>query len=499
MSDFSVIAPASKKQEMMLNQNCDFAILGGAAGSGKSFVLLLYPLRYSTDPHFRGIIFRKTTSEITGQGGLWETAVELYSRAFDGDIKVHKKDLRITFPSGGSVKFSHMERDDDRFRHQGNQYSFIGFDEGTHFNKECITYLQTRLRSAKAKHKLQVVITCNPDPDWEYLEFVKPYLDEEGTPDLSKDGKVRYYIMVNNQFIFADNIEDLQKIYGVGDSSGIKSYTFISGTCTDNPPLLKNSPGYIGELKSKPYVDMMRLLMGNWYVRPSGSQFFEREWLQEIPYISEDDVLFTVRAHDLSAKLKSDLNPSPDYTTSVRMRKMKSGEYVIDDIRRIRCRVGDWEKNILEWADYDPPGTTYIIPQDPGAAGERVARDMARHLAENGLYVKKTKVTNRGKLDRFKPFASVAQNGSVKIVSNCGTDYENGYVNDLEFYYKELEAFTGERKRGESGHDDLVDATSDAFLALASTSTSLSGISRSLIDINKMMNVGNPFNGMRAF
>lgn len=85
------------------------------------------------------------------------------------------------------------------------------------------------------------------------------------------------------------------------------------------------------------------------------------------------------------------------------------------------------------------------------------------------------------------------------MLANCANDLENNIKDDNSFYYKELEVFTGQRKRGESGHDDLVDATSSAFTALASKTTSLSGISKNLITINQTMNVGNPFNGMRAF
>lgn len=479
MEEDDIVAPASPKQEMMLNQNCDFAILGGAAGSGKSFVLLLYPLKYSNDPYFRGIIFRKTTGEITGQGGLWETAIELYTKVFGDKLRIHKKELRITFPAGGSVKFSYLERPDDRFRHQGNQYSLIGFDEGTHFDKESISYLQTRLRSAKAKHKLQVVITCNPDPDWEYLDFVKPYLQEDGTPDLSKDGKIRYYIIINNEYIFSDDLKSLQEKYGYGEDSGIKSYTFISATCTDNPPLLKNVPGYVGELKSKPFIDMQRLLLGNWYVRPTGSTYFQRDWCEEVDWVDEAEVIRTVRAFDFAGSLKNDINPSPDYTVGVRMRLMKDGTYIIDSIIRTRVRPGDWLEFALQACESDPVGTTIIIPEDPNPAAKRASMMFARDLADYGFYVKRVK-TNKSKLDRFRPFSSQAQNGGVKFLSNCGVDLENKIFNSNDFIYKELEVFDGTRKRGENGHDDICDAISDSYYMLASDKTKIADISKAL-------------------
>jgi hypothetical protein len=58
-------------------------------------------------------------------------------------------------------------------------------------------------------------------------------------------------------------------------------------------------------------------------------------------------------------------------------------------------------------------------------------------------------------------------NGGMKILKNCGNDFENKVYNDLSFFYKELETFTGERKSGSQGHDDLVDVCSDGFIVLA--------------------------------
>jgi len=58
-------------------------------------------------------------------------------------------------------------------------------------------------------------------------------------------------------------------------------------------------------------------------------------------------------------------------------------------------------------------------------------------------------------------------NGGIRILKNCGTDFENKVFSELGFFYKELETFTGERKSGKNGHDDLVDICSDGFMILA--------------------------------
>jgi len=53
MSEIS-FAPASKKHQMMLTTNTDVTIVGGAAGSGKSYVsIILRHLRFVDDPNYR--------------------------------------------------------------------------------------------------------------------------------------------------------------------------------------------------------------------------------------------------------------------------------------------------------------------------------------------------------------------------------------------------------------------------------------------------------------
>lgn len=60
--------PRSRKQEMMLDSKADFTIIGGAAGSSKSFTQILHPLSFIHDPNYNGIFFRRTTVQVNGQG-----------------------------------------------------------------------------------------------------------------------------------------------------------------------------------------------------------------------------------------------------------------------------------------------------------------------------------------------------------------------------------------------------------------------------------------------
>lgn len=499
MSDVEIIAPSSPKQQLMLCQTADTAILGGAMGSGKSYISLLYPLKFADDPHFRGIIFRKTTGEITAQGGLWENACEIYTKIYGnadelrkqgkrGGIKIHIKDLKITFPSGGSVKFSYLENSRDLLRHQGAAYTFVLFDEATHFSQEMIEYLIKRMRSARATHQKQMVLTCNPDPDWFGVEWIKPYLTEDGTPKEGTDGELRYYVVDNGEYVWSDSREDLEKLYGSGPDSGIRSFTFVSANCMDNIPLMRADPTYLSNLKAQPYVDVQRYLYGNWFVRPTGASMVRREW-----FVEKDqepawtDIVKTVRAFDFAFKLKTDANPNPDFTVSVKLSKLKDGNYFIHDIRRTRILPGDWLDFILESAYEDGAKVDIVLPLDPQTrySNSFIAKD----LSAKGFYVRQFKAVGK-KEDRFKPFASMVMNGGVQILRNCGNDYENKIFNDLNFFYKELEAYDGSRSSG-SRHDDLCDACSDAFQA-AAQSVSIPNILPGLQSTN--LKFDNPFN-----
>lgn len=413
---------------------------------------LIYPLKYADDPYLRGVIFRKTTGELTAQGGLWETAVELYTYVFgEKNLKIHKKDLKITFPSGGSIKFSHMEHDQNRFQHMGAQYTFILFDEATHFSQTVIEYLGLRMRSAKAKHKKQMVLTCNPDPDWFGLDWIRPYLQEDGTPNLSMDGVIRYYVVQDGKYLWADKREELEAIYGAGDESGIKTFTFISATCHDNPVLLRNDPSYISTLKAKPYVDVQRYLYGNWLVRPSGSGMFKKDWCQPVR-LFEQQIVSYCRAWDVAGSTPSDENPNPDWTAGVLIAKTKQGRYIIVDCVRFRARYGEVIRKMIEVAHNDPEGTIIVAPQEPGQAGKAASQMMQKEFLSEGLSAR-MRPTNKSKVVRFQPLAAAAETGLV--------DYVEGEWN--KDFFSELEGFDGSRNK----KDDQCDAAGDAFVTLA--------------------------------
>jgi len=56
------------RQETFLSSPADIAIFGGSAGGGKTWALLLEPLRHINNKDFGAVIFRRTIPEITHEG-----------------------------------------------------------------------------------------------------------------------------------------------------------------------------------------------------------------------------------------------------------------------------------------------------------------------------------------------------------------------------------------------------------------------------------------------
>jgi len=90
------------------------------------------PLQWIHVSGFGAVIFRRTTTQVRAEGGLWDESQELYSR-LNGTPR--EQQLEWRFSSGAAVSFAHMEWERNRYDWQGSQICLIGFDELTHFSR----------------------------------------------------------------------------------------------------------------------------------------------------------------------------------------------------------------------------------------------------------------------------------------------------------------------------------------------------------------------------
>ena len=422
-----------------------------AAGAGKSHCLLGSFLKFCHHPRTRGVIFRKTTKQISNPGGLFDSAINLYKKV-DPKLKIKHRELELIFSSGATLKFAYLDGSKDKYNFQGAELTFIGFDEIQQLSYENVIYLFSRLRSTTVDYKKQIVATGNPDYNSFMRHWVEFALDERGIPIRREEYPTRYFIEVGGVVEWSDNLETLQEKYGYGEDSGIMSFVYIPGTIFDNPPLMKADPTYLSKLKALPRVERERLLDGSWYARESASGYWKRAWIREVLYPpARENVKQSVRCWDLAFTLPNESSSkNPDFTVGVKMDKTKNGTYVISDVIKFRERSHVVEQTILSTAFLDGHGVTVGLPLDPSGGGAYV-KGLQKRLSEAGFSCKLIRPV-KSKVQRFAPFAAVAEGGFVEVVKAEWNDD----------YHTELENFDGSNKF----KDDSADASSDCFILL---------------------------------
>lgn len=417
MSDQNVIAPASPFQYKYLTSDAQIILVGGAAASSKTYVGAMRHLRWVEDPNYRGYCIRKNSSAIMSSGGLFHEAKALYQK-YDPNLKVKLKDQKLVFSSGAEVSFSHYENDSASKKYQGIQISNIFYDEVTHAeNEEQLWWLWSRLRS-EAKNNPSMWWSCNPDIDSWVLKYALWYLHPEGhplagRPDPQRNGRIRYLLRINGDLVWGETAEELQDRYGY-DKKPI-SFQGLFGTIDDNPPIQISNPLYKSNLEALPRIEKERLLYGNWFARPANSTYFSRDTVVELDILPNmQDVVKLVRSYDFAATLPHDGNRSPDYFASVKMAKMRTGEFVVMEVERTRITAGKWEPHILSNAARDGAKCTIVLPQDVGVLAKDNAKQMANRITQSGFPCV-TKSSAMGKLEAFRPFAATAEIGFIHV------------------------------------------------------------------------------------
>ena len=258
-----IFKPNKGPQTEFLSANEREVLYGGSAGGGKSYAMLADPVRYLNNPHFRGLLVRRTTEELRE---LISVSKQLYPQAIP-NIKFMERDKTWVAPSGATLWLSYLDRDDDVTRYQGQAFSWIGFDELTQWPTSYpFDYMRSRLRTTKGSGlELYQRATTNPGGpghSWVKKMFVDP--------------------APSGQDFWATDIETGKTLtWPQGHTrSGEPLFKrrFIPATLFDNPYLADDGM-YEANLLSLPEYQRKQLLEGNWDVN-EGAAF--PEWNRTI-------------------------------------------------------------------------------------------------------------------------------------------------------------------------------------------------------------------------
>lgn len=244
-----VWVPLPGPQTMAYESKADIVYYGGAAGGGKSDLLLGLALTQ----HRRSIIFRREATQL----------VALQDRMLDEILKSRDgwngQDDILRIP-GHQVEFGSCKNLGDEVKYQGRPHDLIGFDEGGHFLEAMVRFLMGWNRTTIPGQRCRVVIAGNPptnqDGQW-IISFFAPWLDDKH-PRPAEPGELRWYAMVDGEEI---ERPDGTPFAHKGEKITPRSRTFIPSRVSDNPFLLDTD--YMATLQALPEPLRSQMLHGD--------------------------------------------------------------------------------------------------------------------------------------------------------------------------------------------------------------------------------------------
>ena len=208
---------------------------GGARGGGKSYAMLIDPLRYCDKANHRALLIRRSMPELRD---MINHSQRLYGQAYPG-AKWREQEKEWRFPSGARIEFGYAENLTDVLRYQGQSYTWIGIDELPQYpTPEIYNFLRSSLRSV--------------DPD------IPVYMRATGNP-----GNVGS-LWVKEMFVDPSEPNKAFDVH-IDTIAGRKSITrrFIPAKLQDNPYLMQTDD-YMIMLSSLPEVQRKQFLEGDW-------------------------------------------------------------------------------------------------------------------------------------------------------------------------------------------------------------------------------------------
>jgi len=254
--------PQEGPQESAYRSLVDELLYGGAAFGGKTLWLATDVLKYILFSKFKAKIFRRTYPELN--------ELITYAQEFYPSCGGQYRDGGHFwfFPSGATIRFCHMQNEEDWMGHAGESVPYFGFDELTTFTEKQYTSILPWNRTRDPEIPCVVRATTNPwgpGLGWVYDRFIAP---------VCIDGLPTNAIQHIETALPDGRIVEHQR-------------QFIQAKYTDNKIGIDNNPSYVSKLMEEPDPEKRSAYMdGSWDIRPG--QYFST-FRDRVHVISDDE------------------------------------------------------------------------------------------------------------------------------------------------------------------------------------------------------------------
>ncbi len=276
--------PQSKPQWLALLSRADELFYGGAAGGGKSALVV----GAAVECHSHSAIFRRVYPNLK--------EIMRYAREVIGNRAKENKSEKIwTFPNGNTIEFGAVQYEDNKTDWQGRPHDLKAFDELPEFTLSQYEFISGWNRTTDPGQRVRVLSTGNPPPEGSGSWIVRrwgAWLDKKH-PHPAQPGELRWYATVEGQEV---ECADGRPFTNKGEMIYPRSRTFIPARLDDNPYYSKDNR-YRSVLQSLPEPLRSQLLYGDFDAAqaPDPFQIIPTEWVQaaqkrwrerERPYIT---------------------------------------------------------------------------------------------------------------------------------------------------------------------------------------------------------------------
>lgn len=248
--DAPIWVPQDGPQRAAYESPADIIFYGGAAGGGKTDLLL--GLCLTSQEH--SIIFRREAVQLVG-------IEERMAKILGTRKGYNSQDGLWRLPGGKVMELGSVKEPGDWIKYQGRAHDAKLFDEICHFTEMQFRTLIGWLRTDKPEIRQRVVCAGNPPTDaaGEWVKrFWAPWLDPQH-PNPAKPGELRWF--VTNEDGEDQEVPGPEPVMIGGDLMMPKSRTFIPSSVEDNLFLL--STGYKQTLQAMPEPLRSQMLRGD--------------------------------------------------------------------------------------------------------------------------------------------------------------------------------------------------------------------------------------------